>query len=140
MDPFLKYQTANASTAQPARQLLFVFDELLKLLFLAQKAIGERDYETKFKSLSKVEDVIIMLRSGIDMGKDQENVLKSLDAFYESIHLSVSNAQIKAEEPEDLADIIEGMKIVRDSLKTELEEEKKALSISGNSKMPPKEL
>lgn len=120
MDPFQKYKSASMSTDDSVKRLLFVLDEVLKLLYVAQKALGEKDYESKYKTLSKVTDVFYILRSGVDL-ENGGDAIKMLDNFYASAIHNLQQANIKAESPEELDSIIKAVSIVKDTIKSELD-------------------
>lgn len=120
MDPFQKYKTATLSTDDSVKKLLFVFDEVIKLLYSAQKALGEKDYESKHKNLSKAIEVFYILKSGID-DKSEGDALRMMNNFYISAIHNLEQANLNAESAEDLDSVVSAIVIVRDSIKAELE-------------------
>lgn len=120
MDPFQKYKSAALSTDDSVKRLLFVFDEIIKLLYLAQKALGEKDYESKYKALTRVTDVFYILKSSVDQ-EGGGDAIRMLDNFYTSAIHNLEQANLKAETPEDLDAIISAIIMVRDSIKSEID-------------------
>lgn len=115
MNPFDKYKTATVLTGSSNNQLIFVFDEIIKLLFLAQKAIDNKDYETKYKTISKVIEVFYILKSGIT-----DDHLSSgdaaLDIFYSSTIFHLEKINLQDLEEADIKPILEAMSDIRVAL------------------------
>jgi flagellar biosynthetic protein FliS len=122
MNPIAKYKTASASNPNVVHQLMFVFDEIIKLLYLAQKSIEEKDYETKFKTISKVTDIFYNLRSGINEEKGGD-IIKLLDNYYVSAIGKLEQINIKSEDPADVDQIIKSLNVVKDSIKDSAQRE-----------------
>ena len=78
---FEKYRTAAATTSDSSHQLIFIFDEVMKLLHTAQKAMEEKELEMKFKAISRVVEVFYILKSGIELETADESTI-NLDTFY----------------------------------------------------------
>lgn len=121
MDPYQKYKNTVIATGDSVKQLVFVFDEVIKLLHICRKALGEKDYETKFNTLTKVIDVFYILRTGVDIEKGGEPV-KMLDNFYASLITNLEQANLKADVPEDLDNVVTAVKMVRDSIQNEMQD------------------
>ena len=115
MSPLEKYKATAAVTSSSNNQLIFIFDEILKLLLSAKKALGEKKHEVKFKALSRVIEVFYILKTGIDPETmDERN--KVIDAFYGSTIHQLENINMKGEEPEELQAIIEAVSEIRAAL------------------------
>ena len=78
---FEKYRTAAATTSDSSHQLIFIIDEVMKLLHTAQKAMEEKELEMKFKAISRVVEVFYILKSGIELETADESTI-NLDTFY----------------------------------------------------------
>lgn len=115
MNPLEKYKSATASTASTQNQLIFIFDEILKLLLSAQKAMGEGNHETKFKALSRIVEVLYILKIGINPEAMDENN-KAIDAFYGATISQLENINISGKEPEELQPIIDAITEIRAAL------------------------
>ncbi len=115
MNPLDKYKSAIASTSSTQNQLVFIFDEILKLLNSAKKAMGERDLELKFRTLSRVIEVLYTLKMGVN--QDFSNVSnQTIDVFYGSTIYQLENINIKSEDPEELKPVIDAISEVRIAL------------------------
>jgi len=119
LDPFSKYRTATAMTSNSSNQLLFIFDEVVKLLYQAKRAIGEQDIETKYKALNRATEVFYILKSGSDAQQGENH--KKIDNFYGSTIYALERANIYATTPEDIDPLINGLKEVRKALKESTE-------------------
>lgn len=115
MSPLEKYKTTAAVTSSSNSQLIFIFDEILKLLLSAQKAIEEKKHETKFKALTRVIEVLYILKTGIDQESTDEQV-KAINKFYGSTIYQLEDINIKTEKPGQLQPIIEAISEIRAAL------------------------
>lgn len=117
MKAFEKYKSAAVATSDTSHQLIFIFDELTKLLHTAQKALGESDHEVKFKALARAIEVFYILKSGIDVENADEST-KTLDTFYGATIAQLENLNMSAEKPEELQGMIDAIVEVRSALVT----------------------
>ena len=74
---FEKYKAATATTSDTSHQLIFIFDEIIKLLHTAKKAIENGDHEMKFKAISRIVEVLYILKSGVDPETKDESTKAS---------------------------------------------------------------
>jgi flagellin-specific chaperone FliS len=126
MKEFEKYRSAAATTSNTSHQLIFIFDEIIKLLHSAQKAMSEGDYEAKFKALSRVIEVFYILKSGVDLKNSNESN-KALDIFYGATIVNLEKINITGENPEELQSMISAIAEVRTALVTAAGEEKEKI-------------
>jgi flagellar biosynthetic protein FliS len=122
MDPLSKYKTATVATSSVVRQLMFVLDEIIKLLHKAKKAIEENDFETKYKTLSKVSETFYNLRTGINVEKGGD-LVGLLDNFYKAVVIKVEKVNIEGDDPAEIDEILKSVYIVRDSIKDSVEQD-----------------
>ncbi len=115
MSPLEKYKATAAVTSSSNNQLIFIFDEILKLLLSAKKAFGEKNHEVKFKSLTRVIEVFYILKTGIDPESMDERT-RVIDAFYGSTIHQLENINMKGAEAEELQSIIEAVSEIRAAL------------------------
>jgi flagellin-specific chaperone FliS len=109
-----KYKVASVKNSDTINQMLFVFDESIKLLYLAKKALAEKNYESKHNILTKIADTFIVLRSGVNV--ETGEIIVMLDKFYEDVINKIHQINIKGSDPEDMNVIIDSIKQVRDSI------------------------
>ena len=109
-----KYKVASVKNSDTINQMLFVFDESIKLLYLAKKALAEKTYESKHNILTKIADTFIILRSGVNL--EAGEIIVMLDNFYEDVINKIHQINIKSSDPEDMNVIIDSIKQVRDSI------------------------
>ena len=117
MKEFEKYRNAAAMTSNTSHQLIFIFDEIIKLLHSAQKAMSGCDYEAKFKALSRVIEVFYILKSGVELKNSNESN-KALDIFYGATIVNLEKINITGENPEELQSMISAIAEVRTALVT----------------------
>jgi flagellar biosynthetic protein FliS len=122
LNAYNKYKTAAVTTNDPMRQLLFIFDEVTKLLYTTRKALAEKDFETKYKSIIKVVEVLYTLQAGIDIDSNDEGS-KVMSSFYISAIHNLEMANIQYDAPEQMDDIIKAFILVRNSIDEELNKE-----------------
>ena len=113
-----KYKVASVKNSDTINQMLFVFDESIKLLYLAKKALAEKNYESKHNILTKIADTFIVLRSGVNV--EAGEIIVMLDKFYEDVINKIHQINIKSSDPEDMNVIIDSIKQVRDSIQEAL--------------------
>ena len=116
MDAYNKYKTAAIAAPSTKGKLVFIFEEVMKLLYTAKKAIEVKDYTTKYKSLQKISNVFLTLRSGVDLEKDPE-LGKVLDGFYREIIGKVNFINLAAKDTQEITDVIELVGTVRNAIK-----------------------
>ena len=90
-----------------------------KLLYSAKKALGEKDYETKYRNLTKAVDIFQILRSGIDESVGE--AMQVLGRFYDSTIYNLHQANIKFDTPEQMDYIIDVIIDVRNSMQSEID-------------------
>ncbi len=81
MNLYKKYKTASVTTGNKIQQMVFVFDEVIKLLYHVKKNIETNNTEEQHKNLSKAIDVFYAMRTGVDIENGGEPA-KHLDNFY----------------------------------------------------------
>ena len=120
--PLQQYKSANISAGDPVKQLVFIFDEVLKLLYVAQKAIKEKQYEAKYKALTKISDVFYLLKSGLNTEAEGEGkeLIQKLDSFYDVAIYNIHQINFKSEDPQDVDKVTKSVTLVRDCLQTEI--------------------
>jgi len=116
MKAYEKYKSASATTSSTFGQLIFIFEEMLKLLHISQKAVGESNHTIKYQSLNKVIEVLYMLKSGIDIETADENT-KNLDVFYGATIVKLENINSHTtQESSELDEVINAINEVRIAL------------------------
>ncbi len=114
LDSLEKYKMTAVKTSDVANQMLFVFDESIKLLHLAKKALDEKNYGLKHQLLIKIVDVFMMLRSGSNTETEETVIL--LDKFYETAITKLHQININSVDSGDINVVIDSIKQVRDSI------------------------
>ena len=115
MNPYFKYQRVSATSDNKTQQMVFVFDEVIKSLYQAQKSINNNDVEGKHNNLSKVIDVFYTLYYSVDIegGSDAAKLFNNFNIIsiqkLQDINLNNSNQQ-------DLDEIIKVVGSVRNVL------------------------
>jgi flagellar biosynthetic protein FliS len=114
-DSVEKYKLATVKNSDTANQMLFVFDESIKLLHLAKKALAEKNLDSKHNILMKIVDTFIILRSGVNT--EAGEIIVILDQFYENVINKIHQINIKSSNPDDIDVVIDSIKNVRNSIK-----------------------
>ncbi len=114
-DSVEKYKLATVKNSDTTNQMLFVFDESIKLLHLAKKALAEKNLDSKHNILMKIVDTFIILRSGANT--EAGEIIVMLDKFYENVINKIHKINIKSSNPDDIDVVIDSIKNVRDSIK-----------------------
>ena len=89
-------------TVSKTRQVVMLYDGMIRFLQQAQEAIEKKDYETRYNKLVRVSDVIIGLQACLDFeaGGDSARVLYDFYAMIErriyALHRSNSMDECKA--------------------------------------------
>jgi flagellar protein FliS len=81
------YQMAN-STLHKTRQLVLLYDAVIRFLKQAQVAIEEQRYEDRLNLLQKASNVIMGLHGALDYEKGGD-ISKMLDNFYMAMDLRI---------------------------------------------------
>lgn len=74
------YAETQVRTADSAQLLLLLYDAALRHIVQADEAQERRDFEAKCEHLTKVQEIIFELRSGIDFGAGE--LAQRLDQLY----------------------------------------------------------
>lgn len=114
INPLDKYKATSLKTTDSIGQMLFTFDELIKMLYTAQKAMVEKNYELKHNTIVKITDIITILRSGVNV--EAAELLSMLDNFYQSVIYKIQKINLQSDSAEDFDVVIKSMKQVRDSI------------------------
>jgi flagellin-specific chaperone FliS len=109
MNNLEKYRNTILSTASSENQIIFVFNEMIKLLYLAKKAMSEEKTGLKFESISSIIDALNILKSS---AVNQTNIVN----FYNSTISQLQIFNLKSTNPEDLEPIAESLKKFRKEL------------------------
>jgi flagellar biosynthetic protein FliS len=80
MNPYFKYQQASATSNNKIQQMVFIFDEIIKSLYQAQKAINNNDAEGKHRNLNKVTDVFYAMYYNVNI-EGGDNVARCFNNF-----------------------------------------------------------
>lgn len=114
---FEKYKAATATTSDTSHQLIFIFDEIIKLLHTAKKAIENGDHEMKFKAISRIVEVFYILKSGVDP-ETKDGSAKAIDTFYGATIVQLEQINIHTESSAEINSLIEALNEVRSAIIT----------------------
>ena len=112
---FEKYRTATATTSDSSHQLIFIFDEVMKLLHTAKKAMEDGDHEMKFKAISRVVEVFYILKSGVDPETMDEST-KAIDTFYGATIARLEQINMSDVGAEEMQPLIDALGEVRSAI------------------------
>lgn len=106
------YQMAN-STLHKTRQLVLLYDAVIRFLKQAHLAIEEGRFEDRLNLLQKSSNVIMGLHSALDFEKGGE-IAKMLDNFYMAMDLRIL-ALNRTNNKDECDQIIREIKMMRDA-------------------------
>ncbi len=106
------YQMANV-TVQKTRQLVMLYDAVLRLLKQSRLAMEEKRFEDRFNFLSKAGNIISGLHGALDFEKGGE-ISHMLNNFYFAIDLRMMDLN-RSNSPADCDGIIEEIKMMREA-------------------------
>lgn len=95
-DKIASYSNANFTaneSLQKTRQIVLLYDSVIRYLERAKMAIGEKDYETRFNMLQKASNIIVGMHSALDFEKGGD-ISKTLSSFYGAIDLRIININV----------------------------------------------
>lgn len=115
MNNYNKYNATTLKTGNTAQKLIFIFDEIIKLLHQTVKCKETGDIEGEYNKLDKIIQVLHPLRYSIDFEKGGE-AAKYFDRFCYSTIDKLQQINIKNEDSKEISNVIEAVKIVRDTL------------------------
>jgi len=116
MDAFAKYKNTALAISSPSQQLGLIFDESVRLLYMAKKAIDEKNYEVKFNSIIKIIEAFSLLKSSV-MEEDSNPDTKTLSDFYAATILKLEQINIQDHPEEEINMMIEAFSKVRNAIK-----------------------
>ena len=106
------YQMANA-TLHKTRQLVLLYDAVIRFLRQAKVAIEEQRYEDRMNLLQKCNNIIVGLHSALDFEQGGD-ISKMLNNFYSAMDLRIM-AVNRTNNTAELEQIINEIKTMRDA-------------------------
>jgi len=105
------YQLANANALHKTRQLVMLYDGIIKFLGQAKDAMREKRFEDRYKILQKASNIIIGLHGALDMEKGGE-IAQMLNSFYAAMDLRIINLN-RSNSPEECDKVISEINMMR---------------------------
>lgn len=115
-DKFASYANADyygKESMQKTKQIVLLYEGLMRFVEHAKKAIEEKDYAERFNLLQKASNVIVGLHSALDFDKGGE-VSKTLGNFYSNLDLRIVNLN-RSNDIAECDDIIREIKLMHDA-------------------------
>lgn len=106
------YQMANA-TLQKTRQLVLLYDAVLRFMKQARSAIEEQRYEDRLNLIQKASNIIMGLHGALDYEKGGE-ISNMLNNFYSAIDLRIISLN-RTNSIEECDKIVREIKMMRDA-------------------------
>ncbi len=106
------YQVAN-STLQKTKQLVLLYDAVIRFLRQARVAMEEQRFEDRMNLIQKASNIVTGLHSALDYEKGGE-ISQMLNNFYSAIDLRMI-ALNRTNSAEDCDKIIRDVKMMRDA-------------------------
>lgn len=94
------YKQNQVLTATPKKLITLLYDESIKQLKLAEKNVGEKNYERASKSLMKTQDILAELSAALDFESGGE-VSQNLYQLYRYLENQLVQANI-SKNPEEI--------------------------------------
>ena len=116
--PYSKYAVASISTENNVQKLMFIFDQVIKLLHQTKRCIEDNDIEGKYKKLTKLYNVFFNLSGNIDTESDvnSQDSVKVLENFYLLTAYKLQDINIYKEKENEIDAIIESITLLRNTL------------------------
>lgn len=92
VNPMLQYQEQVMNTATPGMVTVMVFEELIKDINLAIKAVDEHNIQDSHDAILKAENIYLTLKNFLD---ERFEISKSLSKLYEYMAERLVEANIK---------------------------------------------
>jgi len=110
LDPYRAYQEAQVKTAEKGRLVLILYEEAIRYLKEAAKALREGDAERKGERLIYGMEVISELLSSLD--SSQGEIAKNLRSLYTFMlqRLLLADAEGDAEKIEEVTGLLEDLR------------------------------
>ena len=86
--PFQAYANA-AMTVSKTRQVVMLYDGMIRFVQQAIEAIGQKDYEARFNLLAKTSAILNGLQNSLDYEQGGE-IARILDGFYAALDAKIS--------------------------------------------------
>lgn len=93
-NPYQQYKEQALSTLAPGELLVKLYDEMIKQMLIAQRALDKKDYGTVNTALNKTQTVLGTLNSSLNMQYDVSANLRDLYIF---IAKELQQANLKKE-------------------------------------------
>ncbi len=106
------YRTAN-ETVQKTRQVVLLYDAVIRFLQQSKQAIETQDYEQRLKLLQKASNIVMGLNSALDFENGGE-ISEMLSNFYNAMDLRILSIN-RTNNIDDLEKIIREVKTMRDA-------------------------
>lgn len=86
--PYQAYANA-AMTVSKTRQVVMLYDGMIRFVQQAAEAIGQKDYEARFNLLAKTSAILNGLQNSLDYEQGGE-IARILDGFYSALDTKIS--------------------------------------------------
>lgn len=129
------YRTAN-ETVQKTRQVVLLYDAVIRFLQQAKPAIENQDYEQRLRLLQKSSNIIMGLNSALDFDNGGE-ISEMLSNFYNAMDLRILTLN-RTNNIDDLEKIIREIKTMRDAW-DQIDNQTKSGALVTNIPPPPSE-
>lgn len=108
---YAAYKNAHQTTENKTRQVVMLYDGLMRYVNQAKQAIEEGNIEERFLVLEKAGQIIAGLQASLDFEKG-EKVAVVLDSYYNTIYTKIHtiNRENTTETCDDLLEDIKGMR------------------------------
>jgi len=94
-------------------QMIFIFDEIMKLVYQAKKCFEAEDHEGKYKNLTKVTDVLYEMRSSLNVEELPKETLFFIQFLVEMIK-KTHNLHLSSASSEDYVGLLDAIRQMRD--------------------------
>lgn len=110
-----KYQAYNAAkqTIAKTKQIVLIYDGIIRLLQQAKEAIQNKRIEDRFKLLTRASDIVVGLQCCLDFEKGGD-VARTLQQFYADMQLRIFSIH-RSNSLSDCDEVIAELKQMRDA-------------------------
>ena len=115
-DKIASYANADyygKESMQKTRQIVLLYEGIIRFLEQAKKAMEDKDYEERFNLLQKASNVIVGLHSALDFDKGGE-ISGTLSNFYSNLDLRIINLN-RTNDVAECDEIIKEIKLMHEA-------------------------
>ncbi len=120
MNLYSKYKSAIL-TGSKLDQMIFIFDEIMKLIYQAKKCADARDHEGKYKHLTKASDVFYEMHASLNVEELPKETLFFVQFLVETLK-KLHSLHTSSSTNEDYDNLLDSIRQMRDLIASTAQE------------------